>query len=100
MDEQEYSTMTPQEAIKAIETAEYVLVQVRIATRHSDSAHLSENFPVAKEHAIAAMRKISDPQYVPDIEVSDDGTTVTIGRDGTAKLEENFSHFENNNGNF
>jgi hypothetical protein len=94
------SIMNRDEAIKAIGKAEHVFVHVNISTSYDGRAHHARTFRVSKVDAIAAMREISDLDCKPLIEISDDGATAYIGKEPTTQLEENFSHFENNNGNF
>ena len=91
--------MTPDEAIEAIQKAVNIHGYVPTATSH-EGAHLNKTFRISKEEAIAAMNEVRDTEYVPKIDISDDGLTVTIGKTRITRLEENFSHFENNNGNF
>ncbi len=92
--------MTPDEAIKAIQIADTTCVHVLTSTNYEGNEHYSDSFRVSKEDAINAMREIRELGYVPNIEISDGGKTVTIGRAGSEQVAENFSHFENNNGNF
>ena len=92
--------MTPQEVIEAINKAETIYVHVLTSTSYDGSAHHYENFRVAKEDAIAAMKEIRETEYVPNVVVEEVGKVIIIGRELLTPLAENFSHFESNNGNF
>jgi hypothetical protein len=93
-------SMTCEQAIAAIQKAERVLVFVRASTSDEGTTlHITE-FPVAKDLAVAAMQEICNAGSEPNIEISEDGRTVTIGGDHGIALPENSSHFESNNGNF
>ncbi|MES2627142.1 MAG: hypothetical protein V4628_17780 [Pseudomonadota bacterium] len=92
--------MTPDEAIKAIQIADTIYVHVLTSTNYEGNEHYSDAFRVPKEDAIKAMRDVGESGFVPNVEVSEDGKTVTIGKATVAPVAENFSHFENNNGNF
>jgi hypothetical protein len=92
--------MTREEAISAIKKAELIFVHVITSRNYDGSPHHTENFRVRKDDAIAAMMEISGAEYEPFIECSKNGRVVIIGRESTEQADENFSHFENNNGNF
>ncbi len=91
---------TCEDALAAIQQAERVLVFVHTSTGDNESAGNHREFPIAKELAIAAVIEIYREVAEPNIELSDDGKTVTIGKEHPVSLPENASHFENNNGNF
>jgi len=92
--------MTQEEAIKAVILARDVYVfAVTSKTDEGKDGH-TEIFRISSHEAVTAMMNICDPQYVPNIEVSEDGAVVTIGRGLKAQPIKNLAHFENNNGNF
>jgi hypothetical protein len=92
--------MTREEAIDAIQKAELIFVHVITSRSYDGNPHHTENFRVRKDDAIAAMMEISEKEYEPIIECSKNGRVVIIGQEPTQQAAENFSHFENNNGNF
>jgi hypothetical protein len=92
--------MTREDAIEAIGKAQQVFAWVRISTSYDGTCHNWQHFPISKDLAINAFRQISDTEYEPNLESSDDGHTVMIGKERSRLSQENFSHFENNNGNF
>jgi hypothetical protein len=96
--------MTHDEAIAAITNATVICVNAVISkTREGADGHI-QTFPVDKQVALdfmnRAMNGFDDAGFQPNIEVSEDGDTVTIGTGWTPPLPENSSHFESNNGNF
>ena len=96
--------MTHDEAIEAIINATVIRVQVVISkTSEGADGHI-QTFPVEKQVVLDAMNRamngVDGKGCQPNIEVSEDGETVTIGIGWTPPLPENSSHFESNNGNF
>jgi hypothetical protein len=92
--------MTREQAIDAIKKAELIFVHVITSRSYDGTPHHTENFRIRKDDAIAAMMEISEAEYEPIIECSKNGRVVVIGQESAAQADENFSHFENNNGNF
>jgi len=92
--------MTREQAIDAIKKAELIFAHVITSRNPDGSPHHTENFRVRKDDAVAAMLEIREAEYEPIIECSKNGRVVILGRGLTELPEENFSHFENNNGNF
>lgn len=92
--------MTREQAIDSIKKAELIFAHVITSRNPDGSPHHTENFRVRKDDALAAVMEIREEEYEPLIECSKNGRVVILGRGVPEPPKENFSHFENNNGNF
>jgi hypothetical protein len=92
--------MTRAEALAAIDKAELVFVHVLTSRAYDGSPRQTKNFAIQKHEAIAAMMEIDEVECQPLVECRNNGRVVIIGCEASEQADENFSHFENNNGNF
>lgn len=98
--------MTPEQAIEAIQQATDIFVQALMSKSAEGSDGHTQQFRIAKEDALTAMQQILGTEHVANIHVSEEGRKVTLGIDhevttmADLQMASEFSHNDNNNGNF
>lgn len=98
--------MNREQAIEAIQLATDIFVQVITSKSHAGKDGHTGTFRITRQDALAAMQEIGDADWVANVHVSEAGRKIVIGTaGGEAMLADltrasEFSHNDNNNGNF
>ena len=77
--------MTQDEAIAAIRKARKIYVIVSIHSNPDGTEPYTETFRIRKEVAVAALKELSDTEYEHNIEISEGGAEIVIGKGWVAQ---------------